>query len=434
MKKISSRAIAVLILAALVIGGLGYFISSYIDEGRDWALYFATANSGSSGEVLDRNGVTLARFDATESTFSPDWLTRISCYHVTGDYWNRTGTGVLTRFWEDILDYDLFTGTTRSEARSFTLNIDSALNIAAFDALKANRRGCVLIMNYKTGELLCMVSSPSLDPLSADAELDPSEGAYLNRGLSASFVPGSVFKLVTAAAAIETVPNMYDRTFLCEGACTIAGVEIKCTGDHGTQTFEEAMANSCNCAFAQIAVKIGQENMIKYVTDLGFLDKHSIDGIETAAGNYPLEFVGDPELAWSCIGQSVDLVCPFSMLRYVAAIANDGVLCEPTLIHSEEEPQKTRLLNADTADKLKQMMSFNVSYHYGTDTFPGLRMCAKTGTAELGDGTSHAWFTGFLDDEEHPYAFVVLIEQGGSGLTVAGDAANKILQKAVNPG
>lgn len=430
MKKISSRSIAVLMIAALVIGGLGFFITRYIDDGRDWALAFAKANSGSSGDVLDRNGVTLAHFDAAESTFSPDWLTRISCYHVTGDYWNRTGTGVLTRFWDDILDYDFFTGTTVSEARSFTLNIDSKLNIAAFDALKANRRGCVLVMNYKTGELLCMVSTPSVDPIIAD--IDPPEGAYLNRGLSATFVPGSVFKLVTAAAAIETVPNIYDRTFLCEGAYTIAGVEIKCTGDHGTQTFEEAMANSCNCAFAQIAVKIGQENMIKYVSDYGFLDRHSIDGIDTVAGRYPLEFVGDPELAWSCIGQSTDLVCPFSMLRFVAAIANGGLLCEPTLIHSDAEPATTRLIKADTADRLRQMMSFNVSYHYGTENFPGLKLCAKTGTAELGDGTSHAWFTGFLDDEEHPYAFVVLIEQGGSGLTVAGDVANKVLQKAVN--
>lgn len=429
MKKINSRAVSVLLIAALVIGGLCVFVSRYLSEGRGWALYFANANSGSSGEVFDRNGVLLARFDATENSFSPDWLTRISCYHVTGDYWNRTGTGVLTRFWNDILDYSPFTGTTHGQAKSFTLNIDSRLNIAAFDALGANRRGAVMMMNYKTGELLCMVSSPSVDPVSADA--DPAEGSYINRCISSAFVPGSVFKLITAAAAIETVPNMFDRTFLCEGAYTIAGVEIKCTGDHGTQTFREAMANSCNCAFAQIAVKIGQDNMIKYVSDYGFLDKHKLDGIDTAAGSYPLEFIGDPELAWSCIGQSTDLICPYSLLRFVAAVANGGVLPEPALIHTEETGSSTRLINADTADRLREMMLFNVSEHYGEDSFPGLKPGAKTGTAELGDGTSHSWFTGFLDDEEHPYAFVVLIEQGGGGLSVAGEAANKILQTAV---
>lgn len=429
MKKISSRAVSVLLIAALVIGGLGLFISRYLTDGRKWALSFANANSGSSGEVFDRNGVTLARFDATQNAFSPDWLTRISCYHVTGDYWNRTGTGVLTRFWNDILDYSPFTGTTHGQAKSFTLNIDSKLNIAAFEALGANRKGAAMVVNYRTGELLCMVSSPSVDPASADA--DPPDGAYFNRGISLCFVPGSVFKLVTAAAAIETVPNMYDRTFLCEGVYEIAGVEINCTGEHGTQTFEEAMANSCNCAFAQIAVKIGHENMIKYVRDYGFLDTHSIDGIGTVAGSYPTEFIGDPELAWSCIGQSTDMMCPFSMLRFVSAVANGGMLCEPRLIHSEDAPETVSLVNADTADKLRQMMSFNVSYHYGQENFPGLRLCAKTGTAELGDSTSHAWFTGFLDDEEHPYAFVVLVERGGGGLSVAGEAANKILQAAV---
>ena len=79
------------------------------------------------------------------------------------------------------------------------------------------------------------------------------------------------------------------------------------------------------------------------------------------------------------------------------------------------------------------MMSYNVAAHYSGDSnFPVLNLCAKTGTAELGDGTSHAWFAGFLQDEEHPYAFVVMIEQGGGGLSAAGSLANTLLQAAVN--
>lgn len=410
-------------------GGMGLYIGRYLRDGRQWALYFSNANSGSSGQVYDRNGVSLARFDATDNGFSPDWLTRVSCYHVTGDYWGRTGTGVLTRFWSDILEYSPITGTTHMEDKTYTLNIDSRLNAAAYRALGATKRGAVLIQNYKTSELLCMVSSPTVDPTDANAQ--PLDGAYINRCISASYTPGSVFKLITAAAAIETVPNMFDRTFYCEGVYEIAGVEIKCTGVHGSQTFEQALANSCNCAFAQIAVKVGQENMIKYVTDYGFLSSHSLDGIPTVKGSYPTEFVGDPELAWSGIGQSTDLVSPYAMLRLVSAIANGGTLYEPTLIHREDAPESVPLMKPETADKLKQMMSFNVSYHYDPANFPGLALCAKTGTAELGDGTSHAWFAGFLDDEEHPYAFVVMVEQGGGGLTVAGDIANTVLQTAV---
>ena len=76
-------------------------------------------------------------------------------------------------------------------------------------------------------------------------------------------------------------------------------------------------------------------------------------------------------------------------------------------------------------------MSYNVQASYGTGTFPGLNICAKTGTAEVGDGTDHAWFVGFLNDDAHPYAFVVQVERGGGGLSVAGSIANRVLQAAV---
>lgn len=429
MKKINRRAFSVLIIALAVIFGLGVYILRYVDHGQDWALYFSRANSGSTGELTDRNGQLLAAFSATENLFSEDAEARIANYHVTGDYWGRTGTGVLSSFWNDMQGFDLLTGTTKAESSSWQLNIDSELSKTAYRALDG-RNGAVLLMDYTTGELLCMVSSPAVDPADADAE--PPDGAYINRCLSAAFVPGSVFKLVTAAAAIENIPDIYQRSFYCEGTYTIAGVDINCSGTHYTQTFEQALANSCNCAFAQIAVMIGQDTLLEYVKDFGFLSAHSLDGIPTAAGTFPTEFVGDPELAWAGIGQSTDTVCPYTMLRYVSAIANNGVLCEPKLIMDGKDAVKSRLIEAGTAQKLQEMMSYNVAAGYGSDRFPGVNICAKSGTAELGDGTSHAWFTGFLQDEAHPYAFVVMIERGGGGLTNAGAVANTLLQAAVN--
>lgn len=429
MKKINRRAFSVLIIALAVIFGLGVYILRYVDHGQDWALYFSRANSGSTGELTDRNGQLLAAFSATENLFSEDAEARIANYHVTGDYWGRTGTGVLSSFWNDMQGFDLLTGTTKAESSSWQLNIDSELSKVAYRTLDG-RNGAVLLMDYTTGELLCMVSSPAVDPADADAE--PPEGAYINRCLSAAFVPGSVFKLVTAAAAIENIPDIYQRSFYCEGTYTIAGVDINCSGTHYTQTFEQALANSCNCAFAQIAVMIGQDTLLEYVKDFGFLSAHSLDGIPTAAGTFPTEFVGDPELAWAGIGQSTDTVCPYTLLRYVSAIANNGVLCEPKLIMDGKDAVKSRLIEVGTAQRLQEMMSYNVAAGYGSDRFPGLNICAKSGTAELGDGTSHAWFTGFLQDEAHPYAFVVMIERGGGGLTNAGAVANTLLQAAVN--
>ena len=144
-----------------------------------------------------------------------------------------------------------------------------------------------------------------------------------------------------------------------------------------------------------------------------------------------MDYTGDPELGWAGIGQSTDLVCPYSLLRFVSAVANDGMLCEPKLIQGEPV-QEVQLLASDTADQLRRIMHYTVVNHYGGEgSFPGLSLCAKTGTAERGDGTSNAWFTGFLLDDKHPYAFVVLIEQGGGGLQAAGSAANLILQYAV---
>ena len=451
MKRISNRAVSVLVIAALVICGMISYVIRYVDNGSKWAMYFSRANSGSSGELVDRNGTRLAYFSGYENSFSEDELTRKANYHVTGDYWGRTGTGVLSEYAGELQGFDLIHGTTQTEKSRLILNIDSRLNNIIYRQLfqltkagvqdqysldeygndvivRAERyNAAVLVCNYKTGELLGMVSMPTVDPLDADAV--PAEGAYINRCISASFVPGSVFKIITSIAAVENLKNLEEKHYYCEKFYEIAGVPIVCSGVHYNQTFEQALANSCNVAFSQITVSLGQDTMIKYVKDLGILSGHDLDGIPTATGSYPTEFVGDPELAWSGIGQSTDLVCPYSLLRIVSAIANGGTLNEPKLLRDGSSVKTTHLLSKKTADKMKELMAFNVSYHYhGDDNFPGLKLCAKTGTAETGYGTTHSWFAGFLDDTEHPYAFVTFIEDGGDGLGVAGLTTNRILQ------
>ena len=429
MKKIRSRAVSVLLVAALVFVGLALFVKKDYEKGRGWALYFSSFNSGAQGTILDRNQIPLARFNGTNNTFSEDTPTRIANYHVTGDYWGRTGTGVLSRYWSSSQEYDFLHGTTKSMISTLPLSIDCNINNKAYNLLREAGKGAVMICNYKTGEVVCMTSCPSVDPLDNS---EPEDGAYINRCLSASYTPGSTFKLVTSAAAIETLPNLDSWTFYCTGETSIAGVPVTCMAAHGQQTFREALANSCNCAFAHLTVEIGQRTMIKYVTDYGFLDAPNLDNIPSVAGNYPLEFVGDPETAWSGIGQSVDMVCPYTMLRFVSAIANGGELVEPTLVMPEEAQPKTALLRPETARKLRELMINNVETHYEGDlNFPGLVLGAKTGTAETGSAASHSWFTGFLVDDAHPYAFVAIIENGGFGLWNAGMMINEILQYAV---
>ena len=289
MKKITRRAFTVLLLAAAIIFGMTVFVLRYVDEGRDWALYFSRANAGAGGELRDRNGVVLASFDATKSAFSDDAETRVACYHVTGDYWNRTGTGALSAYWGDMQEYELLSGTTKKEPKQFTLTVDASLCRAAWNAIGYHRRGAAMLMNYKTGEVLAMVSLPSVDPINGEAKV--ADTAFINRCLTATFPPGSIFKLVTAAAAIEDVPDLFSRQFLCEGEYTIGTVDIHCTGDD--EAHAAALADAYRSWFAMMK-KLSQEGIeIEAVTFWGVTDADSwLPGFRREP-SFPLLFTGD---------------------------------------------------------------------------------------------------------------------------------------------
>ncbi len=438
MKKIKNRAFFAVIIAITVVVGLCVYAVRLWSSGKDWALFRAnqsvyTNGVLDTGTLTDRNGVVLASAGDGIYRYADDDAVRKSCLHVVGDYEGFIGTGALTCFRWRLAGYNFVNGTNSlsGEGKTVELSIDSDLNVIAYNAL-AGRRGAVAMMNYKTGEILCMVSTPTYDPnYNADLSGEQYEGAYLNRCISSSFVPGSVFKIITLAAAIENISDLDDRRFNCSGYADVGGERITCTGTHGEQTVEQAFANSCNCAFSELSQLLGAEIIEKYTRDLGLLESLDVDGISTQAGGYDTAAVGSANLSWAGIGQYNDLVTPISMLRLAAGIANDGVVAEPTLLTSGGTP-KNRLLSVDTAEKLQDMMNYNVVYNYGEGLFPNVKMHAKTGTAEVGDGTSHAWFVGFIDDARDPYAFVVMVEHGGGGLANAAPIANQIIQAAIS--
>lgn len=432
MKKVKNRAYSALLLAIALIAGMCLYVVRYAQDGEDWASFTAdsqivtTEGKLISGTVTDRNGVLLAKAKNSAQNYSDDATTRISTLHTVGDFPGNIGTGALSAFSDALSGYNPVTGIT-GEGGTVTLSIDSAINNIAYEAM-AGRAGAVLVSNYETGEIICMVSTPSYDPLEGfDIEDSAYAGAYLNRCISSAYTPGSVFKLVTVAAALENIDDIYTRRFYCEGKSYVDGAEINCTGTHGEQTIEQALANSCNCAFAELSLELGGETLLRYAEAFGFTASHSLSGIDTKKGNFEAFSSGSSGLAWSGIGQATDLVCPYSMLRFTAAIANGGTVIEGSLLLGETGKMST-LLRPDTAEKLSEMMSYNVHTSYGTWLFPGLEMCAKSGTAEVGDGTSHSWFTGFITNEGAPYAFTVIVEGAGSGLRSAGSVANTVLQ------
>lgn len=428
MKKVSFRSSLAVIMALLVVAGLVLFIFRFAKDGKTWALYFDEATSNSVCTITDRNGVVLAKKGGGGQYYAETSELRRACYHLIGDYNGNIGTGALRMLLGSASAYNLVTGIEEKDDIELKLSVDSRLNEKALEAL-GDRKGAVIVSNYKTNEILCMVSTPTADPTDMPQELP--DGLFINRAISSSFTPGSIFKLVTLAAAIENIDDLYGRTFTCNGSIDVLGVTVTCTGTHGTQTVEEALANSCNCVFGSLALELGADTICDYAKKLGLLDSHSLDGIDTAKGSFTKDESKSAALAWSGIGQYDDLVCPYSMLRLVSAIANGGMLQEPSLVGAQTKT--VQLLSEDTANKIASMMNYNVAYKYGQDNFPGLKLSAKTGTAELGEGKEpHGWFVGFLNDEAHPYAFTVIVENGGTGLYSAGAVAYSVLNAAVN--
>lgn len=434
MKKVMQRAYSALLIAALLVIGLVVYIIRFADDGGAWAMFTANKSVYANGmiavgTVTDRNGTVLAHAEDGIFYYNDNYTTRLSCLHTVGDYAGNIGTGALTAFKPQLAGYSHITGV-KEGGGTVALSIDAELNNTAYNALNG-RSGAVMLMDYTTGEVLCMVSSPSYDPNTGfDSSSSAYEGVYINRCISATYVPGSVYKLVTLAAAIENISDIYERSFYCGGSVDVGGVTVTCTGTHGYQTIEQALANSCNCAFAEISLELGSDIMIKYAEKFGICEELYINNIPTKAGSVSETSAGSSLLAWTGIGQHNDLVSPYAMLRYVAAIANGGNVRNATLLKGDTGKSE-RLISSDTAGKIASMMDYTVTYAYGEWNFPGLNICAKSGTAEVGDGTSHSWFVGYLNDDEHPYAFVVLIEHGGSGLGNAGALANTLLQAAV---
>ena len=250
--------------------------------------------------------------------------------------------------------------------------------------------------NYKTGEILCAVTSPSYDPDHVpDVANDTTgsyEGVYLNRFFDAAYTPGSIFKLVTAAAALETIDGVQSRTFQCSGKTIIGGQEIICNSVHGSLDLAGALAHSCNVAFGEIAAELGAQTLQEYAEKLGLTGSISCEGYKTAPGKIDLSGADDGDVAWAGIGQYTDQVGALAFLRYMGAIANGGSAAEPYLMqrvrkgdditYEAETKLTSAMIQPETAGTLTKLMRNDVQTIYGDWQFGGLSVCAKSGTAE----------------------------------------------------
>ena len=460
MKMITKRGIFLWILSALFVAGIVFLSVSFVSHGDEWAMKRYNRHLYSNGELIgagtiyDANDNILAQTKDSARVYSDNKTTRKSTLHIVGDPKNFISTGVQNVFDSKLTGYNIMFGVYNikrfGKGNDMKLTIDSEICNAAYKALDG-RKGTIGIVNYKTGDIICAVSSPSYDVNNVPDDLETSEdyeGVYINRLLSAHYVPGSTFKIVTAICAIENIPDIYERTWECHGAYQPdAGVEIKCNANHGGSiNFKDALAKSCNSAFAQIAIELGEEKLTATAKELGIGSKVTISGaINSYEGKFGVENAADDLLGWTGIGQGETRIAPITMLRIVSAIANGGSAVSFNIVDDFANQagkalnitlptNKVESMSPETASQIKAMMRYNVQEQYGDSKYKGLNLCAKSGTAQIDSNENHniAWFTGFMDDEKNPYAFVVVVENGNSGSRTAGPIANKILQKLVS--
>ena len=446
MNRVAARATAVFLLILVLLGGLTFFGVEYVTNADDWVVFPGSAHVYTGGNigcgvVTDREGNLLLDLSNGRRYASSEAL-RKAVVHWVGDRKGSVDAPALSKYATELAGFDLLSGVYAygDEGGVARLTLSSKVQLAALEAL-GDKKGTVAVYNYQTGEILCAVSTPTFDPEHVpDVEADPDryEGMYLNRFTQSRYTPGSIFKIVTLAAALESVPDVLEQTFTCKGSCQIGVDTVTCDGKHGKQDLKKAFRNSCNCAFAELALQLGADTLTKYAQQFGVTESISFDGITTVQGNYDLSNAASVQVAWSGIGQYTDLVNPCAYMTFVGAIAAGGRGAEPYVVagvdsgmgsgYSAKVTKGSRRMTEDTARILREFMGFNVTDKYGAENFPGLTVCAKTGTAEVGGGKKpNAVFTGFVEEAQYPFAFIVIVEDGGYGKSVCVPIMSRVL-------
>lgn len=454
MKKIRNRSLIVWFLVMTFIGGMIYFSINLIIHADVWAskpqnAHLGTDGMGAAGTITDRNGNTLAYSEDGIRYYSSDESTRCALLHTVGDEGRNIGGAVQNVYRSELSGFSFIFGLGLPDGltvgRNIQLTVDSEISKTAYEAL-GNNKGAVFVYNYKTGEIIAKVSTPTYDPANIpdiDGN-DEYDGVYVDRSINATYPPGSTFKLVTSAAALENMSEaeLENRTYYCTGSDTIGGNEITCYEAHGEENFKEALAHSCNCYFAQLAVDLGANKMTAQAERMGFNKNIPIGSIDTATAKYDVSDADLNQLGWSGVGQHTDLASPMNMAIISGAIANGGTPKMPYLVSQISLPfgipsipqsgkDGNQMLSSENASTLSDMMRYTVENEYYGGGFNG-EVCAKTGTAEVGGGkAAHAWVTGFNRDESCPLAFAVIVEHGDSGYYAALPVAAQVMNKAL---
>ena len=425
--------------------------------------------------VLGQDGRRQAVTESARTDGPLTWLRQYpggaSYAHVTGYYslvYGRTG---IERAEDDVLSgqadelfvrrlSDYVTGR-EPQGASVLLTLDPRAQAAAFEALQG-QRGAVVALDPRTGAVLAMVSLPSFEPgrLSsfepADIRAyyaslnDATDDPLLNRAISKTYPPGSTFKVITAAAALESgqvtpqtqIPSPVQLDLPQTDSVLRNFGGSACTGE--TSTLAEALRVSCNTAFGALGLQLGDDVLRDQAEAFGFGENDLRVPTSVADSRFP-DDANAPQTAQSAIGQFDVRVTPLQMAMVAAGVANGGEVMEPYLVREVQSPDLSVLRTADTsvltpavsgdvAAELTRMMELVVAEGSGRRAqIDGVRVAGKTGTAQHAPGRPpHAWFIGFAPADDPQVAVAVVVEDGGNlGSEATGGALSAPIAAAV---
>lgn len=338
------------------------------------------------------------------------------------------------------------------------LSINKDLQIIAEKALEG-KRGSVVAIDPRNGEVLVYAAKPDYDPRKFNGKVkadyynslrDDEAKPLLNRAISSAYPPGSSWKMVIATGALTEGLIDLKTQFTCGGGYSYGGRFFNCMHNHGTVNVVRAIQGSCNSFFYQTALRLGLPKIIEYGQLYGFGVKTGIDLTSESKGNYPdlvtlkklyKGYIPNGIVLNYGIGQGEILVTPVQMAQYAATLANKGTIYQPHVVKSifnnitkQMNPvnykKKELKLNQDVLEIIHQGMYAVVNEPGGTANhvkIPGIDVCGKTSTAQNPHGQDHGWFICFAPRKNPTIAMAVMIENRGTGGSVAAPIAKELL-------
>lgn len=322
------------------------------------------------------------------------------------------------------------------ERGAVVLTIDRRIQEVAEKAMDYRaERGAAVVIDTHSKEILAMVSRPAFDPYGVDeAIVFDGRSPLTNRALS-SYYPGSLFKVLLTAAALEEGLVDFDDQYNCSGQYVFNDqVAISCLKKegHGLLRFEEAFARSCNPSFIEVGLRLGRTRLLYYVDKMHFIDETLLGYESIAPGSYVKIDGGAAAMGNASLGQQGVMVTPLQIASLLATVADDGVWAAPSLVkytldqdgHRTPVPggERIQVISPSTAAQLRLLMEQVVENGTGrAAAIPETRVAGKTATSQTGQMTSedeealNTWFAGYLPADKPRWAIVVMVEEGSSG-------------------